>query len=81
MLQALLNGSARDSSEEVRKAARSALAELPLTALSLTPLLAVTDKAAVAAVDLPAPKTRRRSKAESSVKQAAAGLHVLELAG
>ena len=32
-------------------------------------------------MDTPAPKTRRRSKAESSVKQAAEGLDLLELAG
>lgn len=82
MLQALLNGSSRDASNAVRQAARAALAELPLTALSLTPLLTVSDKAASAGeVDMPAPKTRRRSKAESSVKQAAQGLDILELAG
>ena len=78
-LQVLLNGASRDPSEAVRKAARSALAQLPLSPLSLLPLLTISDKAA--AVDTPAPKTRRRSKAESSGKHAAEGLDILELAG
>ena len=80
-LQVLLNGASRDPSEAVRKAARSALAQLPLSPLSLLPLLTISDKAAAAAVDTPAPKTRRRSKAESSGKHAAEGLDILELAG
>lgn len=81
MLQELLNGSSRDPSEHVRTAARSALAQLPLTALSLLPLLTVLDKAAATDVDTPAPKTRKRSKAEFNVKHAAEELNVLQLAG
>jgi len=81
LVQALLNGSSRDPSEDARKAARSALSHLPLTALSLVPLLTTVDKAAATEVDMPAPKTRKRSQAESSVKQAADGLDILHLAG
>lgn len=82
VMQALLSGASKDPSTPVRQAARAALAKLPLTAMSLTPLLTVSDEAAPAGeADLPAPKTRRRSKAESSIKQAAQGLHILELAG
>ena len=81
MVQALLNGSSRDPSEDARKAARSALSHLPLTALSLVPLLTVADKAAATEVDTPAPKTRKRTQAESSIKQAADGLNILHLAG
>ena len=81
MLQEMLNGASRDPSEDVRKAARSALAQLPLTALSLVPLLTVLDKAAPTDVDTPAPKTRKRAKAESNVKHAAEELNVLQLAG
>ncbi len=80
VMQALLNGSSRDPSEAARKAARSALSHLPLTALSLVPLLTVVDKAAATEVDMPAPKTRKRSQTES-VKQAADGLDILHLAG
>ena len=81
VMQALLNGSSRDPSEAARKGARSALSHLPLTALSLVPLLTVVDKAAATEVDMPAPKTRKRSQTESSVKQAADGLDILHLAG
>lgn len=82
MLQELLNGASRDPSNAVRQAARAALSELPLTALSLRPLFAMSDEAGLGGeVDTPAHKTRRRSKAESSIKQAAEGLDLLELAG
>lgn len=77
VMQALLNGSSRDPSEGARKAARSALSHLPLTALSLVPLLTVVDKAAATEVDMPAPKTRKCSQTESSVKQAADELDIL----
>ncbi len=80
-MQALLNGSSRDPSEGARKAARSALSHLPLTALSLVPLLTLVDKAAATEADMPAPKTRKRSQTESSVKQAADELDILHLAG
>lgn len=81
-LQELLNGSSRDPSAAVRQAARAALSELPLTALSLRPLFTTSDQAASRGkVDTPAHKTRRRSKAESSIKQAAEGLDLLGLAG
>ena len=79
MLQELLNGSSRDPSTAARQAARTALSELPLTALSLTPLFTISDSSRD--VDTPAHKTRRRSQAESSIKQAAEGLDLLELAG
>ena len=82
MLQELLNGSSRDPSSAVRQAARAALSDLPLTALSLSPLFTISGQAASGGpVETPVPKTRRRSKAESSVKQAAKGLDLLELAG
>ena len=82
VLQELLNGSSRDPSAAVRQAARAALSELPLTALSLRPLFTTSEQAACGGeVDTPAHKTRRRSKAESSIKQAAEGLDLLELAG
>ena len=78
-----MNGSSRDSTEAVRREARTALDSLPITATSLAPLLADFDGIEVGLAATPAAsvKTRKRVKSSAAAFEAVEQLDILQLAG